>query len=145
MPLLESLYQRYLQWLDPGTNAFHTQRIKSGFIPIVSNVTMQMQSDAIEGTTVSTPGPGNGGVPTNSGTVPVTQNPPPGCTTTSCGSPVSEGSSGGGTGAAGPPDPGPVAPPESVPPTTPVGLEPGSPDDPGWTPVGTCEKAAAAV
>jgi len=143
VPLVGSLYRRYLQWLDPGTSLFHTQRIQNGFIPIVSSVTMQMQSDAIEGTTVSNPGLGNAGTPTNSGTVPGTQNPPPACTTVSCGSPVVEGGSGGGPGSVGPANPGPVAPtgPEPVPGSS----EPGTPGTNGTLPGGVCKELTVVI
>lgn len=143
VPLVGSLYRRYLEWLDPGTNAFHTQRLKNGFIPVVSNVTMQMQSDVIEGTTVSIPGPGNGGLPTNAGSVQSPQNPRPVCSTVSCGSPVSEGVAvnQGVPGTAGPQNPTPPAPPE----TPPGGMEPGIPETAEVRPGGVCEKAPEIV
>ncbi|MES2832731.1 MAG: DUF192 domain-containing protein [Pseudomonadota bacterium] len=151
VPLVGSLYRRYLQWLDPGTSAFHTQSIKNGLIPMVSNVTMQMQSDAIEGATVSTPGPGNQGVATNAGNPPRTQNPPPACTSVSCGNPVGEGESIGGPVLPEPEVVGPAAP---VPPAPggsepvilePGGLEPGDTGNGTTTPGGPCTLAGSAV
>jgi len=133
VPLVGSLYRRYLEWLDPGTDAFHSQRIRNGFIPMVSNVTMQMQSDAIEGATVSTPGPGNGGVAANPGNVPGTHNPPPACATVSCGSPVDEAVSGGTGG--GQNGSGSASPPPNMPP------EPGNPGTGGTGPGGICTRS----
>lgn len=113
VPIVGSLYKRYLQWIDPGTNAFHTQHVNNGFIPIVSNVSMQMQSDAIEGATVSTPGPGNAGVATNSGTDPVRQNPPPRCNGISCGNPASDSGMENGAGGTVAENTDPVGPTET--------------------------------
>ena len=85
IPLIRSIYTRYLQWLDTHTDAFNTAQINSGRIPVVSHVTLQMQSDAIEpGNPVSTPGPGNGGNPHDPGDPPVSHEPPPRCLTMSC-------------------------------------------------------------
>lgn len=85
VPLVNKLYTTYLKWLDPQTDAFHTKLVGDGRIPVVTNVTLQMQSDAIEpGAPISAPGPGNGGVPTNPGDPPVTSDPPPDCTNLGC-------------------------------------------------------------
>jgi uncharacterized membrane protein (UPF0127 family)/Flp pilus assembly protein TadG len=85
VPLVKNLYGVYLKWLDPQTDAFHTKLLAEGRIPVVTHVTMHMQSDAIEpGVPVSSPGPGNGGKPTNPGDPPVTQDPPPACNNLSC-------------------------------------------------------------
>lgn len=88
VPLVKNLYSTYLKWLDPHTDAFHTKLLADGRIPVVTHVTLHMQSDAIEpGNPVSSPGPGNGGTPTNPGDPPGTTTPPPDCTTVTCGSP----------------------------------------------------------
>ncbi|MES2161635.1 MAG: DUF192 domain-containing protein [Pseudomonadota bacterium] len=85
VPLVKNLYASYLKWLDPHTDAFHTKLIADGRIPVVTSVTLHMQSDAIEpGAPVSSPGPGNGGSPTNPGDPPVTHDPPPDCNNLSC-------------------------------------------------------------
>jgi len=139
VPLVGSLYRSYLQWGDSGTSDFLKQHIKDGYIPIVSNITMQMQSDAIEGTTVSTPGPGNGGTPTNSDTVPKPSSPskpPLTCSTLSCDIPVGEGGLDGSSGSAGPVGPDPATPTNPKPP--PSGLEPGNPGNDGEAPGGVC-------
>lgn len=64
VPLIKLVYLVYLKWLDDGKDAFHTQLVNEGRIPIVAHVTLQMQSDAIEpANPVSAPGPGNNGTP----------------------------------------------------------------------------------
>jgi uncharacterized membrane protein (UPF0127 family) len=89
VPFVNKIYTTYLKWLDPKTDAFHTKLVNDGRIPVVTHVTLQMQSDAIEpGAPVSVPGPGNGGTPTNPGIPPVTQDPPPECTNLGCPAPA---------------------------------------------------------
>lgn len=85
VPLMAGIYSKYLRWLDPHTDAFHTQLVQEGRIPVVANVTLQMHSDAIEPDhPVSSPGPGNNGHPTDPGDPPVTTDPPPDCVTIGC-------------------------------------------------------------
>ena len=89
IPFINSMYATYLTWLDPHTDAFHTKLVAAGRIPVVTNVTLHMQSDAIEpGAPVSSPGPGNGGDPVNPGDPPVTTDPPPDCGDVGCGDPT---------------------------------------------------------
>jgi uncharacterized membrane protein (UPF0127 family)/Flp pilus assembly protein TadG len=89
MPVIGKLYLTYLKWADQHTDDFQTKLISSGRIPVVTHVTIEMQSDAIEpDSPVSTPGLGNGGHSTNPPSPPVTQGPPPDCTTLSCDSPA---------------------------------------------------------
>jgi Flp pilus assembly protein TadG len=111
--MLGNIFNRYQSWLDTGEDSFNTQLISSGRVPMVSYVTLEMQSDAIEQKDVnganlfaSTPGPGNNGQPTDPGTPPGTTRPPPECLTAGCtvtylpGDPGTGGgstSSGGGT------------------------------------------------
>jgi len=97
IPFIKPIMQLYLKWLDPKTDDFHTQLVASGRIPVVTNVTLQMQSDAIEPENpVSSPGQGNNGNPVDPGDPPTggTDNPPQcgtvGCTTT----PTTNGSNG---------------------------------------------------
>ena len=106
VPLVGKMYTRYLKWMDDGTNAFNTAQIADGRIPVVSHVMVQMQSDAIEGGNVSSPGMGNGGAPVNSGTPPVNQTSPPECGTALCTEP--SGSPSGGPGSGGGSCPVPV-------------------------------------
>ena len=85
VPLIRSVYTKYLHWLDTHSDAFDTAQIDAGRIPVVSHVTLQMQSDAIEpGNPVSLPGPGNGGNPHDPGDPPVVDTPPPNCLTIGC-------------------------------------------------------------
>ena len=92
-----NIYTRYLQWLDPGGDAFYTALVDAGRIPVVSHATVLMQSDAIEpGAPVSSPGPGNNGTPSDPGDPPVTTTPPPDCGTAGCTTPSGPARSGEG-------------------------------------------------
>ncbi|MDP2197899.1 MAG: pilus assembly protein, partial [Sulfurimicrobium sp.] len=85
IPVIRTIYTRYLQWLDTGEDAYYSQQVNAGRIPIVGHVTVQMQSDAIEpGNPVSIPGPGNNGSPTDPGEPPAVTTPPPDCLTIGC-------------------------------------------------------------
>ena len=85
IPFVSKLYITYLKWSDPHTDAFYSKLVDAGRIPVVTHVTVEMQSDAIESdATVSIPGPGNGGKPTNPGDPPASDNPPPDCTNLGC-------------------------------------------------------------
>jgi uncharacterized membrane protein (UPF0127 family) len=89
VPVVGKLYLAYLKWADQHTDDFQTQLIDGGRIPVVTHITLEMQSDAIEpDNPVSIPGPGNGGKPTDPGNTPVTQGPPPDCTNLSCRDPT---------------------------------------------------------
>lgn len=85
VPFVSKFYIAYLKWLDPHTDAFYSKLVDAGRIPVVTHVTVEMQSDAIESdATFSIPGPGNGGKPTNPGDPPASNNPPPDCTNLGC-------------------------------------------------------------
>lgn len=84
VPLMGLIYSKYLLWLDTGTSAFNTAMIKDQRVPVVTYVTLQMQSDAIEDKTVSSSGAGNGGTPANPGDPPVVTTTPPECLTIGC-------------------------------------------------------------
>lgn len=84
IPIAATVFKAYLKASDPGNDAFYTSLVQAGRIPVVTNVTLHMQSDAIEGNPVSTPGMGNNGNPTNPGDPPVSGNPPPDCTGVGC-------------------------------------------------------------
>ena len=101
VPLIANIYKTYLKWLDPRTDAFHTQLVDAGRIPVVTSITLHMQSPAIEGSPVSMPGAGNGGNPVDPGDPPVTQIDPPECTNLSCGSSASDPGDGPGDGSGG--------------------------------------------
>ena len=109
--LIGMFYNKYLQWLDAGADSFNTQLIETGRIPLVSHVTLEMQSDAVEqkngsGETLfaSNPGPGNHGEPSNPGDPPLTDKPPPQCLTVGCSvtyTPADPGTTDGGSGGGG--------------------------------------------
>ena len=71
VPFVKEIMKVYLKWLDPKDDVFHTQLVKDGRFPVVTHVTLQMQSDAIEPTNpVSTPGMGDNGNPSDPGDPP---------------------------------------------------------------------------
>lgn len=114
VPFVNDVYTTYLKWLDPKSDAFHTKLVNDGRIPIVTSVTLHMQSDAIEpGAPVSTPGLGNHGNPSDPGTAPVANDPPPDCNNLNCDP---------STPAPAPPETTPPAttPPATTPPSTPA-------------------------
>ncbi|AKJ31663.1 DUF192 domain-containing protein [Caldimonas brevitalea] len=84
VPLVGMVYTRYLQWMDTGNDAAYTRLVNAGRVPIVSHVTLQMQSDPIEGPVESHPGPGNDGSPSDPGDPPRVDTPPPECQTIGC-------------------------------------------------------------
>lgn len=85
VPLMAMIYSKFLKEFDPRTDAFQTQLINAGRIPVVTHVTLQMQSDAIEGSTVSSPSTTNNGTSNNPGNPsdPSTTTPP-NCLTIGC-------------------------------------------------------------
>lgn len=67
IPLVGSLFTGFLTLQDDGTNAFRTALLQAGRIPVVTEATLQMQSDAIEDNNISAPGAGSGGNSGNTG------------------------------------------------------------------------------
>jgi outer membrane protein OmpA-like peptidoglycan-associated protein/uncharacterized membrane protein (UPF0127 family) len=102
VPVVGSIYTAYLKYMDPGTDAHRTALINKKLIPVVTTVTMQMQSDAIEpDNPVSSPGDGNGGNPVDPGEPPTPPtNPIPPCSgkgaQVGCDLPPSDPGGGGG-------------------------------------------------
>ncbi len=84
IPLARTIFSAYLKAADPRDNPVYTAMVQQGHIPVVTNVTLHMQSDAIEGSPISAPGAGNGGNPTNPGDPPVSDTPSPPCTGIAC-------------------------------------------------------------
>jgi uncharacterized membrane protein (UPF0127 family) len=84
IPVARTVFVAYLKAMDPGNDPEYTALVQAGRIPLTINVTMHMQSDAIEQTPESAPGAGNNGTPTNPGDPPVSQNPLPTCTGIGC-------------------------------------------------------------
>lgn len=103
VPLMRLVYGTYLKWLDDGSDDFKTQLAQNGRIPVETHITLEMQSDPIEGNNVSSPGAGNGGVPVS--TPPAggggAQNGGAGSAGPGTGAPGGGGSSGTGGGAGG--------------------------------------------
>lgn len=84
IPLARTIFSAYLKAADPRNDAAYTRIVQDNGIPVVTHVTLHMQSDAIEGSPISAPGPGNGGNPTNPGDPPVSDTPSPPCTGIAC-------------------------------------------------------------
>ncbi len=88
VPIIGSIYTAYLKYFDTKTSAFNSMLIENGRVPVVTHVTMQMQSHPIEpDKPISSPGAGNGGNPTDPGdppTTPPNQGPPPDCVLGGC-------------------------------------------------------------
>ncbi|THF64574.1 pilus assembly protein [Pseudothauera nasutitermitis] len=119
VPLVGPIYRRYLAWLDTGEDAFKSGLIEAGRIPLVMHVTVRMHSDALEpDDPVSMPGAGNGGTPTDPGSPPVVDTPPPVCVTIGC---TVEGGGGGNDGGGEDAD---ETPPSCNPYTDPFGCRP---------------------
>lgn len=108
--LLGMIHSKYLAWTDTGSDSFATQLITSGRIPVVTHVTVEMHSEAVEqkdanGKNIfaSSPGQGNNGQTVNPGDPATTSKPEPVCLTMGCSvapspsDPGGNGSSGGGT------------------------------------------------
>jgi hypothetical protein len=108
--LLGMIHSKYLAWTDTGSDSFATQLIMSGRIPVVTHVTVEMHSEAVEqknanGKNIfaSSPGQGNNGQAVNPGDPAANIKPEPVCLTMRCSlaptpsDPGSNGSSGGGT------------------------------------------------
>ncbi|GIZ52342.1 DUF192 domain-containing protein [Noviherbaspirillum aridicola] len=85
VPVAGTVFNRYLRWMDNGSNPDYSRMLSAGRIPLVTHVTLNMHSDAIEPPNpVSMPGPGNNGRPSDPGTPPANGNPPPSCLTAGC-------------------------------------------------------------
>lgn len=85
VPLINTVMQFMLRWSDDGSDPFVTGLYENRRIPVVSHVTLQMQSDAVEpDNPVSMPGKGNDGQPNNPGESDVDTTPPPNCLTIGC-------------------------------------------------------------
>ncbi len=100
VPFVKEMMKVYLKWLDPKDDAFHTQLVKDGRFPVVTHVTLQMQSDAIEPTNpVSSPGKGNNGNPSDPGDPPAGgDGKAPNCPLSGCSSTTSPNDGNGDSG-----------------------------------------------
>lgn len=106
VPLMATLYAKYLQEMDSGTDGFQSMLINAGRIPMVTHITMQMQSDAIESDQTISLASGNG--PSPSPAPAAGEAPPPDCASGAC----------SGSGTSAPPaddmDPTPGTPPDDA-------------------------------
>lgn len=101
VPLAGTVMQFMMRWNDPGTDPFVTELYKHRRIPLVTHVTMRMQSDALEpDNPVSVAGMGNNGSPSDPGYTPPPAKDPPRCLTAGCTvvvDPAAPPASGGGS------------------------------------------------
>jgi hypothetical protein len=85
VPLASTVMQFMLRWSDDGADPFITALYAQRRIPLVSHVTVQMQSDAVEsGGNMSMAGLGNNGSPTDPGFPTPAPIAPPNCVTVGC-------------------------------------------------------------
>jgi hypothetical protein len=78
VPMVGQMYTSFLRLLRTNEEgSFHNTLLEAKRIPMVTHITVRMQSHAIEDVNVSSPGPGNDGQPTPPGNPP-RDNPPPG-------------------------------------------------------------------
>lgn len=85
VPLAGTMIQFMMKTMDNNKDAFATAMYSQRRIPLVSNITMQMQSDSIEpGNPISVAGMGNNGTPTDPGFTEDPVKPPPRCITAGC-------------------------------------------------------------
>lgn len=85
VPLASTVMQFMMRWNDPGTDAFLTSLYAQRRIPLVTHITLQMQSDPVDwGDAVSNAGMGNNGTPTDPGTPAAEPQAPPRCVTVGC-------------------------------------------------------------
>ena len=102
VPLMDGLYRSWLTWLDTGSDPFHSKLVAAGRIPVVTHVTLQMQSDAIEpDAPVSTPGQGNGGHAVDPGPQSGSSQAPKPAPESAPGTAPGSGNGGGGGGSEG--------------------------------------------
>jgi outer membrane protein OmpA-like peptidoglycan-associated protein len=102
VPLASTMLQFMMKWSDAGKDDFTTALYDKRRIPIVTNVTLEMQSDPIEpDNPVSTPGMGNNGQPKDPGFTEDPATDPPICATIGCDVLGSNPSDPGGTGGGG--------------------------------------------
>ncbi|HEY8605858.1 MAG TPA: TadE family protein [Noviherbaspirillum sp.] len=111
VPLTGAMYNRVLRWLDVGGDMDYSRMLRAGRVPLVTHVTLNMHSDAIEPVAPPpVPGLANTGEPRPPGGRPDTTMPAPVCTTAECNIDVPPGierskDAGGGDQETGNPEP----------------------------------------
>jgi hypothetical protein len=105
VPLASTVMQFMMRWNDDKKDPFVTALYAQRRIPLVTHVTLQMQSDAVESTNpISNAGLGNNGSPTDPGMSSPSPIAPPNCVTVGCTvivDPTLPPAGGGGGGSAG--------------------------------------------
>ena len=85
VPLASTVTQFLLKWADDGKDPFISGLYAQRRIPLVTHVTVQMQSDGVESANlISIPGQGNGGHPIDPGFLEPPGKAPPECVTVGC-------------------------------------------------------------
>jgi hypothetical protein len=85
VPLAGTMMQFMMKWSDSGKDSYFTALYDKRRIPIVTYVTLQMQSDAWEpANPISVAGAGNNGAPVDPGSTEEPSKAPPVCLTISC-------------------------------------------------------------
>lgn len=85
VPLAGTMIQFMMKWMDNSTDPFATAMYNQRRIPMVTNITMQMQTDPVEPTNpISVAGLGNNGNPTDPGFTEGPVRAPPRCITAGC-------------------------------------------------------------
>jgi hypothetical protein len=89
--LVGMIHSKFLAWTDTGRDSFVTQLIGNGRIPVVTHVTVEMHTEALEqkdgdgkNVVASSPGQGNNGHAVNPGDPVATDKPAPVCVTMAC-------------------------------------------------------------
>lgn len=100
VPLAGPMIHFMMKWMDSGRDSFASAMYEQNRLPLVTHVTMQMQSDPVEpGNPISVAGLGNNGQPTDPGFTEDFLVPPPMCLTIGCtviSTPIGGGDGGGG-------------------------------------------------
>ncbi|HUW37274.1 MAG TPA: DUF192 domain-containing protein [Rhodocyclaceae bacterium] len=85
VPLINTVIEFMLRWSDDGSDPFVSALYRSDRIPVVSHVTLQMQSDAVEpNDPVSMPGADRNGETQEPDETAADSRPPPTCLTIGC-------------------------------------------------------------
>lgn len=99
VPLAGTVMQFMMRWNDSGTDPFMSELYRNRRVPLVTHVTLAMQSDAVEqASTVSMPGQGNNGTPVDPGSPVTPPKEPPNCLTVGCTVIIKPGGGGSGSG-----------------------------------------------
>jgi outer membrane protein OmpA-like peptidoglycan-associated protein len=102
VPLASTMMQFMMKWGDTNKDSYATDLYDRRRIPVVTYVTLEMQSDPVEpDPSVSAPGMGNNGKPTDPGFTEDPAKDPPICATIGCGVTGTNPNDPSGTGGGG--------------------------------------------